>query len=81
MTAPLVSAGSSPLILSFPHVGTDIPDAIAARMTPEALRMDDTDFEQPALYDFAAELGATTVTARWSRLVIDVNTAEHSDTP
>ncbi|MFZ4607047.1 MAG: N-formylglutamate deformylase [Caulobacter sp.] len=73
MTAPLVSAGSSPLILSFPHVGTDIPDAIAARMTPEALRMDDTDFEQPALYDFAAELGATTVTARWSRLVIDVN--------
>ena len=73
MTAPLVSAGSSPLILSFPHVGTDIPDAIAARMTPEALRLDDTDFEQPALYDFAAELGATTVTARWSRLVIDVN--------
>jgi N-formylglutamate deformylase len=73
MTAPLVSAGSSPLILSFPHVGTDIPDAIAARMTPEALRLDDTDFEQPALYDFAAELGATTITARWSRLVIDVN--------
>lgn len=73
MTAPLVTPGSSPLILSFPHVGTDIPDAIAARMTPEALRLDDTDFEQPALYDFAAALGATTVTARWSRLVIDVN--------
>jgi len=73
MTAPFVTAGASPLILSFPHVGTDIPDAIAARMTPEALRLDDTDFEQPALYDFAAEIGAATVTARWSRLVIDVN--------
>lgn len=73
MTAPFVTAGPSPLILSFPHVGTDIPDAIAARMTPEALRLEDTDFEQPALYDFAAALGATTVTARWSRLVIDVN--------
>jgi len=73
MTAPLVTRRASPLILSFPHVGTDIPDAIAARMTPEALRLDDTDFEQPALYDFAEALGATTITARWSRLVIDVN--------
>lgn len=73
MTAPLVTPGASPLIISFPHVGTDIPDAIAARMTDEALRLDDTDFEQPALYDFAEALGATTVTARWSRLVIDVN--------
>jgi len=73
MTAPFVTRRASPLILSFPHVGTDIPDAIAARMTPEALRLDDTDFEQPALYDFAEALGATTITARWSRLVIDVN--------
>lgn len=73
MTAPLVTPGPSPLIISFPHVGTDVPDSIAARMTPEALRLDDTDFEQPALYDFATEIGATTVTARWSRLVIDVN--------
>ena len=73
MTDVLVTQGHGPLIISFPHVGTDIPDAIAARMTPEALRLDDTDFEQPALYDFAATLGATTITARWSRLVIDVN--------
>ena len=73
MTAPFVTSRPSPLIISFPHVGTDIPDAIAARMTPEALRLDDTDFEQPALYDFAEALGATTITARWSRLVIDVN--------
>ncbi|MDP1630789.1 MAG: N-formylglutamate deformylase [Caulobacter sp.] len=73
MSDVLTTAGTSPLVVSFPHVGTDIPDAIAARMTPEALRLDDTDFEQPALYDFAADLGAATVTARWSRLVIDVN--------
>ena len=73
MTAPFVTARASPLIISFPHVGTDIPDAIAARMTADALRLDDTDFEQPALYDFAEALGATTITARWSRLVIDVN--------
>jgi N-formylglutamate deformylase len=73
MTHVFTTAGSSPLVISFPHVGTDVPDDIAARMTPAALRLDDTDFEQPALYDFAAELDASTVTARWSRLVIDVN--------
>jgi len=73
MTDVITTAGSSPLIISFPHVGTDVPDEIAARMTPQALRLDDTDFEQPELYDFAAELGAATVAARWSRLVIDVN--------
>ena len=73
MTDVHIIRGASPLIVSFPHVGTDVPDAIAARMTPQALRLDDTDFEQPALYDFTDELEASTVTARWSRLVIDVN--------
>lgn len=68
-----ITRGSSPLIVSFPHVGTEIPDDIAARMSPQALRLDDTDFAQPALYDFAEEMEASTVTARWSRLVIDVN--------
>lgn len=73
MTDVFITQRASPLVISFPHVGTEVPDAIARRMTPEALRLDDTDFEQPALYDFAEALGATTVTARWSRLVIDVN--------
>lgn len=68
-----VRQGPSPLVVSFPHVGTDIPDEIAARMSAEALKLDDTDFEQPALYDFVAEMGATTLTPRWSRLVIDLN--------
>ncbi|MES2035453.1 MAG: N-formylglutamate amidohydrolase, partial [Pseudomonadota bacterium] len=73
MTDVFSTVGSSPLVVSFPHVGVDIPGDLAARMTPEALRLDDTDFEQPALYDFVADLGAATVTARWSRLVVDVN--------
>ncbi len=73
MTDVHITRGASPLVVSFPHVGTDVPDDIAARMTPAALRLDDTDFAQPALYDFTDELEATTVTARWSRLVIDVN--------
>lgn len=68
-----VRQGGSPLVVSFPHVGTDIPDEIAARMSPAALRLDDTDFHQPGLYDFTEALDATTLTPRWSRLVIDLN--------
>ena len=36
--------GSIPLLVSMPHVGTDIPDDIAARMTPQALIKADTDW-------------------------------------
>jgi N-formylglutamate deformylase len=42
-------------------------------MSPAALKLDDTDFDQPGLYDFAQALDATTLTPRWSRLVIDLN--------
>ena len=44
------SQGRIPLLVSMPHVGTDIPDEIAARMTPQALQKADTDWHlrQPA---------------------------------
>jgi N-formylglutamate deformylase len=65
--------GKVPLLLSMPHVGTDIPDVVAARLAPCALAMADTDWHLAELYDFARELGASTLAARWSRYVIDVN--------
>ena len=66
-------AGSIPLLVSMPHVGTDLPDDIAARLTPAALQKADTDWHLLALYDFLDEMGASTLAARWSRYVIDVN--------
>jgi N-formylglutamate deformylase len=66
-------AGSVPLLVSMPHVGTDIPDDIAAAMTPDALLRADTDWRLERLYAFAAEVQASTLAARWSRYVIDVN--------
>jgi N-formylglutamate deformylase len=65
--------GSVPLLLSMPHVGTDIPDDIAARLAPCALARADTDWHLATLYDFAADMGASTLAARWSRYVIDLN--------
>ncbi|SHH51148.1 N-formylglutamate deformylase [Massilia sp. CF038] len=66
-------AGSIPLLVSMPHVGTDIPDDIAASMAPCALAKADTDWHLKELYGFLGEMGASTIAARWSRYVIDLN--------
>jgi N-formylglutamate deformylase len=73
MTAFDLTRGTAPLLVSFPHVGTGIPDDIAARLTPAALARPDTDWHLPRLYDFVGALGASTLVARTSRYVIDLN--------
>ena len=65
--------GESPLLLSMPHSGVELPSDIAARLVPEALALPDTDWHVPKLYEFAAELDATIVQATHSRYVIDLN--------
>jgi N-formylglutamate deformylase len=65
--------GSIPLLVSMPHVGTDIPDDIAERLAPCALARADTDWHLKELYGFLGEMGASTISARWSRYVIDLN--------
>ena len=65
--------GSIPLLVSMPHVGTDIPDDIAARLAPCALARADTDWHLGQLYGFLGQMGASTIAARWSRYVIDLN--------
>ncbi len=67
------TAGTTPVLISVPHAGTAIPPAIAARMTPEALALPDTDWHVEKLYDFAAELGAGLIAADHSRYVVDLN--------
>ena len=69
------SKGTTPLLIDVPHAGTHIPDDLAARMTPEALRTPDTDWHQDKLYDFAHDMGASMLVATHSRFVIDLNRA------
>jgi len=66
-------AGTLPLLVSMPHVGTDIPDDVAARLMPCAAARADTDWHLAELYGFAGEMGASVLSARWSRYVIDLN--------
>jgi N-formylglutamate amidohydrolase len=68
-----LSEGSSPLIISIPHAGTYIPDDLKKRMTAEALAVPDTDWHIPRLYNFVEKLGATVISANYSRYVIDIN--------
>ncbi|HUI18803.1 MAG TPA: N-formylglutamate deformylase [Alphaproteobacteria bacterium] len=65
--------GSLPLLLSIPHCGTQIPDHFAARMTPAALVLADTDWHVDKLYDFASARGAFLLMANFSRYVVDLN--------
>lgn len=68
--------GSVPLLVSLPHDGSEIPDELAARMTPAARCAPDTDWHVARLYDVARELGASILVPRWSRYVIDLNRGE-----
>jgi N-formylglutamate deformylase len=65
--------GTVPLLVSLPHDGSAIPDALAARMTPEARRAPDTDWHVSRLYAFARDLGASILVPTYSRYVIDLN--------
>ena len=76
MTAPspfTLHRGTAPLLISFPHVGTHVPPALAARLTPKAREVHDTDWHLPRLYDFARGLGASLLVATHSRYVVDLN--------
>lgn len=73
MTAYHFQQGSLPLLISMPHAGTSIPDDIASQMLPVAKEKADTDWHLPSLYNMAAELGASTIAAEYSRYVIDLN--------
>lgn len=66
-------AGEAPLLVSMPHVGTEIPTEVRATMTPVAADVADTDWHVDRLYDFAADLGASVLAARYSRYCIDLN--------
>lgn len=63
-----------PFVLSLPHRGTEFPDELKDNYMPELQKvLDDTDWFLEKLYDFAPELGITTIYARYSRWVIDLN--------
>jgi len=68
-----IRRGTAPLVVSFPHTGTDLPGGIESRFASPWLARRDADWWIDRLYDFAAELGVTTIRTTISRSAIDVN--------
>jgi len=72
--------GRIPLVVSMPHLGTEVPDALQAGYQPRALAVEDTDWHLDRLYEFVRALGASVLRPVVSRYVIDLNRPP-DDTP
>lgn len=67
-----VTQGTSPVILAFPHTGTDVPPDIWDRLNDNGKLLADTDWHIHELYAGLLP-DATTVRATFHRYVIDAN--------
>jgi N-formylglutamate deformylase len=65
--------GSSPLLVSIPHMGTEIPRSMKPLYAPRALAVEDADWHLDRLYDFLPALGASVLQPVYARYVIDLN--------
>jgi N-formylglutamate amidohydrolase len=72
--------GRTPLLVSVPHDGRRLPGELAAEMTTAGRSIPDTDWHVLRLYDFVADLGASVISAEYSRYVVDLNRSA-DDTP
>jgi N-formylglutamate deformylase len=74
MTVFTLTQGHTPLLISLPHVGTEIPRELQSQFVPRALASEDTDWHLERLYRPLAEaLGASLIVPRYSRYVVDLN--------
>ena len=70
--------GNTPLLISIPHAGTEVPPDIVQRFTAIGRELPDTDWYVDQLYAFARDLGASVLKANYSRYVVDLNRAPDS---
>lgn len=65
--------GSVPLLVSMPHPGLGLTPEVEQGLTQAAKKLPDTDWFIPVLYECVKELGASVISANYSRYVIDLN--------
>jgi N-formylglutamate deformylase len=65
--------GNTALLVSVPHCGTAVPEALLGRMVPRARALEDTDWHLADLYEFVRDLGAGLLVPHYSRYVIDLS--------
>ncbi len=65
--------GHTPILISVPHAGLEVPEDIKAHLSDEGLRLTDTDWHVDRLYAPLKTLGVSMLVATNSRYVIDLN--------
>lgn len=65
--------GRVPLLVSIPHMGTEIPRELRPDYVERALETEDADWHLDRFYAFAQELGASLLQPKFSRYLIDLN--------
>ena len=66
-------AGATPLLVSIPHDGREIPAVLRSRMTRSGLDIPDTDWHVARLYEFVEDIGGSVIIADFTRYVVDLN--------
>lgn len=72
--------GHVPLLVSMPHLGTEVPEDLREGLVPRALATEDADWHLDRLYNFLDDIGASVLRPRYARYVIDLNRPP-DDTP
>ncbi len=65
--------GDTPLLVSVPHDGWQLPPDIVQSMSEIGRGIPDTDWHVAQLYEFARDRGASMIVANFSRYVVDLN--------
>ena len=65
--------GDTPLLVSVPHDGWQLPSDIVQTMSEIGRGIPDTDWHVAQLYEFARDRGASMIVANFSRYVVDLN--------
>ncbi len=65
--------GSTPVLVSVPHDGRNLATGMKERMSSIGRALPDTDWHVRRLYQFAPNLGASVISANYSRYVVDLN--------
>jgi N-formylglutamate deformylase len=73
MSTYTLHRGSAPMLVSMPHLGTEIPKELRDFYDPRALEVEDTDWHLDRLYDWLVAMDASVLKPRISRYVIDLN--------
>lgn len=73
MSTYTLHRGSAPMLVSMPHLGTEIPQELRDFYVPRALGVEDTDWHLDRLHDWLVAMDASVLKPRISRYVIDLN--------